>query len=60
MGETVLDPFLGSGTTTKIAIELGRNSIGYEIDLTKLPKIKDKIGINDNNNLYFEIIIPGE
>jgi len=31
-GETVLDPFLGSGTTMKVAQELGRNSWGYEID----------------------------
>ena len=31
-GETVLDPFLGSGTTTKVAQDLGRNSWGYEID----------------------------
>ena len=30
-GETVLDPFLGSGTTMKIANQLGRNSIGIEI-----------------------------
>jgi site-specific DNA-methyltransferase (adenine-specific) len=31
-GETVLDPFLGSGTTMKVAQQLGRNSWGYEID----------------------------
>src|SRR5437667_4585991 len=31
-GETVLDPFLGSGTTMRVAQELGRNSWGYEID----------------------------
>src|SRR5437667_1081304 len=31
-GETVLDPFLGSGTTMKVAQELGRSSWGYEID----------------------------
>ncbi|HWR81800.1 MAG TPA: site-specific DNA-methyltransferase [Candidatus Deferrimicrobium sp.] len=31
-GETVLDPFLGSGTTTLAAINLNRNSIGYEIN----------------------------
>jgi DNA modification methylase len=29
--DIVLDPFLGSGTTTKVALEKGRNSIGYEI-----------------------------
>src|SRR5438094_3145817 len=37
-GETVLDPFLGSGTTMKVARELGRNSWGYEID-RRLKKI---------------------
>ena len=31
VSETVLDPFLGSGTTTKVAADLKRNSIGYEI-----------------------------
>lgn len=30
--DVVLDPFLGTGTTTKASILLGRNSIGYEID----------------------------
>ncbi len=29
--DTVLDPFLGSGTTTRVALEKSRNSIGYEI-----------------------------
>ena len=31
VGETVLDPFAGSGTTVKSAADLKRNSIGYEI-----------------------------
>lgn len=31
-GETVLDPFLGSGTTLRIAMDLGRQAIGYEIN----------------------------
>jgi len=29
---TVLDPFLGSGTTAFVARELGRNSIGFELN----------------------------
>jgi DNA modification methylase len=32
VGDTVLDPFSGTGTTTNAAIACGRNSIGYEID----------------------------
>ncbi len=31
-GETVFDPFMGSGTTALAAKHLGRNSIGYEIN----------------------------
>jgi site-specific DNA-methyltransferase (adenine-specific) len=31
-GETILDPFLGSGTTSQAAILEGRNSVGYEIN----------------------------
>ncbi|HXT58907.1 MAG TPA: site-specific DNA-methyltransferase [Pirellulales bacterium] len=32
VGDTVLDPFLGTGTTTVAAMRHGRNSVGYEID----------------------------
>ncbi len=32
VGDTVVDPFLGTGTTSLAAMKLGRNSIGYEID----------------------------
>jgi modification methylase len=31
-GDTVLDPFLGTGTSLIAAIAAGRNSVGYEID----------------------------
>ena len=30
-GDLILDPFLGSGQTTKVAWALGRNSVGYDI-----------------------------
>jgi modification methylase len=32
VGDTVLDPFMGTGTTTAAAVRTGRNSIGFEID----------------------------
>ncbi|MCX7905825.1 MAG: DNA methyltransferase [Elusimicrobiales bacterium] len=32
IGETILDPFLGSGTTLLVAADLRRNGIGYEIN----------------------------
>ncbi len=32
VGDTVLDPFLGSGTTALAAAGCGRSSVGYEID----------------------------
>jgi DNA modification methylase len=44
-GDIVLDPFLGSGTTTLAAINLERNSMGYEINREFLPIIKEKIGL---------------
>lgn len=32
VGDTVLDPFLGTGTTAVAAAKIGRNSVGFEID----------------------------
>ncbi len=46
--ENVLDPFLGSGTTSLVAKSLGRNSCGYEINPDFIPIIKQKLGANDN------------
>ena len=46
VGDTILDPFVGSGTTLKIAKELKRNAIGYEIDLELKDIILERIGIN--------------
>ena len=49
-GETVLDPFLGSGTTMKVAQELGRSSWGYEIDLELRKTIKKKLNFNHSSD----------
>lgn len=56
-GETVLDPFTGSGTTSLAAANLGRNSIGYEINSSFAKIIEDKI-LSANtleNNCYVNI-----
>ena len=56
VGDTVLDPFLGSGTTSLAAKKLGRNSIGYEINEEFLPYIKKKLDIDNDNFNEYEII----
>lgn len=45
VNDTVLDPFLGSGTTSLAAKKLNRNSIGYEISAEFLPLIKEKLDL---------------
>lgn len=42
-GDTVLDPFMGTGTTAEAALELGRNAIGYEINEEYKELINTKI-----------------
>lgn len=56
-GETVLDPFMGSGTTAAVAKKLNRNSVGYEINPDYIPIIKEKIGGQDlyDNSTITEI-----
>lgn len=45
IGDTVLDPFLGSGTTVKVALSLNRNALGYEINEKFLEVMKEKLGL---------------
>jgi site-specific DNA-methyltransferase (cytosine-N4-specific) len=42
-GDTVLDPFLGTGTTTVAAMVAGRNSVGYERDAELLDPLETRI-----------------
>jgi DNA modification methylase len=44
IGDTVLDPWLGSGTTVKVAEELGRQGIGYERYEKYFSMIKERLG----------------
>ena len=42
-GGTVLDPFVGSGTTMVVAIELGRRGIGIDINAEYLAIARENI-----------------
>jgi site-specific DNA-methyltransferase (adenine-specific) len=55
-GETVLDPFLGSGTTMKVAQELGRNSWGFEIDRGLKRIIRQKMARNFQSGSRLEFL----
>lgn len=46
VGDIILDPFLGSGTTSLAAGNLNRNSIGYEINNDFIPFIEEKLQVN--------------
>jgi site-specific DNA-methyltransferase (adenine-specific) len=56
MGDVVLDPFLGSGTTTLAAKKLNRNSIGYEINDKFIPVIKRKLHIEQKSLFDTDIV----
>lgn len=46
--DNILDPFLGSGTTAKVALQLRRNAFGYEINKNFLEVIKEKLSLTDS------------
>jgi DNA modification methylase len=45
LGDTVLDPFAGSGTTGEVATELGRNSILVELNPSYIPLIEKRTNV---------------
>jgi len=49
IGDTVLDPFFGTGTTMLAAMCAGRNSVGYELD----PNFKKIIDMRMNETIDF-------
>lgn len=52
-GDTVLDPFLGTGSTTIAAIRSGRNSIGNEIEPKYLKQARERIAAEANQPRLF-------
>ncbi|GAB4309375.1 MAG: hypothetical protein Kow0069_08580 [Promethearchaeota archaeon] len=43
VGDVVLDPFVGSGTTLKVAWSLLRRSVGYEVNESFAPVVEKKL-----------------
>ena len=60
VGDTVLDPFLGTGTTAVAAMLHGRNSIGYEVDATYAKTAKRRIDEAKTLETSTEIILHEE
>ncbi|MCI4626540.1 MAG: hypothetical protein L3V56_11345 [Candidatus Magnetoovum sp. WYHC-5] len=57
VGDTVLDPFLGSGTTSLVAKNLNRHSLGYEINKDFIPIIESKLAENPLLERNYNIIM---
>ena len=56
-GDTVLDPFVGSGTTTISAFRLNRKSIGFEIHKDYIDIFENRIKTIIKNNTQANIAI---
>ncbi len=54
VGDTVLDPFCGTGTTMLAALRNGRNSIGVEIE-PEYCKIAARQLKAESNNLFNKV-----
>lgn len=62
VGDTILDPFLGSGTTSLAAKNLNRNSVGYELNQKFIDIAKQKLGVGQNKmfeNTVFDFVDQG-
>jgi site-specific DNA-methyltransferase (adenine-specific) len=61
-GDTVVDPFCGTGTTMLAALKAGRNSIGIEIDSEYCRMAEDRLRQEHSNMFSFanlEFVYPG-
>jgi modification methylase len=52
-GDTVLDPFMGTGTTVKVALTLGRNGTGYEVSNEYFQLAQKKVGAVEAEQTLF-------
>jgi len=56
VGDTVLDPFMGTGTTTVAAAKWGRNSVGFEVDSHYFKLAEQRIN-KDTSSLFSKATI---
>ncbi len=56
VGDTVLDPFMGTGTTTVAAAKFGRNSIGLEVDPHYYELAHERI-VRETSSLFSTVAI---
>lgn len=54
LGDVVLDPFAGSGTTLAVALELGRRAVGVELNPAYHPVIRSRIRAAQGRRDHFE------
>lgn len=59
VGDTVLDPFLGSGTTMLAAMQANRNSVGVEIEPSYLKMARRRL-INEQRDLSKDALLIEE
>ncbi len=61
VGDTILDPFLGSGSTLLACLETGRRGIGVEIDKKYCELAKNRILTEGQiNQLRFDVAVRGK
>jgi site-specific DNA-methyltransferase (adenine-specific) len=54
-GDLVVDPFSGSGTTGIAARKLGRDFLGFELDIENFDIIKKRVALNLTGTLFAEL-----
>ena len=58
IGDTIFDPYMGSGTTAVVAKKLGRNCIGFEIHSKYIVIAMNRINSVECINHKSELVIP--
>lgn len=59
-GDTVLDPFMGTGTTNVAAARWGRNSIGVEVDPAYFRQARDRLDAEEQDLFSRLEVVTGE